>query len=61
MALDPICKMTVDESTAEFTSELEAKTYYFHDQRCKEQFDEDPEYYLVEMRHHDSHLCGGGQ
>ena len=60
MALDPICKMTVDESTAKFTSELEGKTFYFCAQRCKEMFDEDPDYYLVEQRQHSIHDCTGG-
>jgi YHS domain-containing protein len=29
MAIDPICKMTVDEKTAKFTSEYKGKKYYF--------------------------------
>lgn len=28
MAIDPICKMEVDESTAEFTSKYKGKKYY---------------------------------
>ena len=29
MAIDPICKMTVDEKTAKFTSDYKGKRYYF--------------------------------
>jgi YHS domain-containing protein len=29
MAIDPICKMEVDESTAKHTSEYKGKKYYF--------------------------------
>jgi YHS domain-containing protein len=60
MALDPICKMTVDESTAKFTSEFEGKTFYFCAPRCKEMFDEDPDYYLVEQQQQSTHDCTGG-
>ena len=28
MAIDPICKMDVDEATAKFTSEHKGKKYY---------------------------------
>jgi YHS domain-containing protein len=28
MAIDPVCKMTVDEKTAKFKSEYKGKTYY---------------------------------
>jgi YHS domain-containing protein len=59
MALDPICKMTVDESTAKFSSEFDGSKYYFCAQRCKDMFDEDPEYYLVEMKQQSTHACDG--
>ncbi len=29
MAVDPVCKMDVDEATAKFTAEYKGKTYYF--------------------------------
>ncbi len=45
MAIDPICKMEVDEKTAKFTSQYEGKTYYFCAPGCKKRFDEDPEKY----------------
>ncbi len=46
MAIDPICKMTVDEKTAKFTSVYKGKTYYFCAPGCKRTFDKDPEKYV---------------
>jgi YHS domain-containing protein len=43
MAIDPICKMTVDEKTAKLRSEYKGKTYYFWAPGCKKKFDSDPE------------------
>jgi YHS domain-containing protein len=48
MAIDPICKMEVDEKTAQFKSDFKGKTYYFCAPGCKKQFDENPEKYVVE-------------
>ena len=39
VAVDPVCKMDVDEATAKFTSEYRGKTYFF---------ERDPEAYLKE-------------
>ena len=46
MAVDPVCKMTVDEDTAEYTTEHEGKTYYFCAPGCKSVFEENPDKYL---------------
>ena len=46
MAIDPVCKMTVDEKTAKFKTEYNGKTYYFCAPGCKFVFEEDPEKYL---------------
>jgi YHS domain-containing protein len=46
MAIDPVCKMTVDEATAKFKSDYEGTTYYFCAPGCKTAFDADPEKYL---------------
>jgi len=46
MAIDPICKMTVDEKTAKLTSVYKGKTYYFCAPGCKKLFERDPEAYL---------------
>jgi YHS domain-containing protein len=48
MAIDPICKMEVDEKTAQFKSDYKGKTYYFCAPGCKKQFDKNPENYVVE-------------
>lgn len=42
-AIDPICKMKVEERGAKFTSLFEGKTYYFCNVACKNKFDSDPE------------------
>jgi len=47
MAIDPVCKMEVDEETATITSELNGQTYYFCAPGCKKAFDENPEKYLA--------------
>ena len=46
MAIDPVCGMEVDESSAQWTSDYEGKTYYFCAPGCKRSFDKDPEQYL---------------
>jgi len=46
MAIDPICKMEVDEKTATLKSEYKGKTYYFCAPGCKKTFEDDPEKYL---------------
>lgn len=48
MAIDPVCKMTVDESAPAATSEHNGATYCFCAQGCKLAFDEDPGRYLSE-------------
>jgi YHS domain-containing protein len=42
MAIDPICKMNVDEKTAKWTSDYQGKKYYFCAPGCKRTFDKDP-------------------
>ncbi|ABK14692.1 MAG: YHS domain-containing protein [Methanothrix sp.] len=46
MAIDPVCKMEVDEGTAKFVSEYRGRRYYFCSPGCKKAFDKDPEKYL---------------
>ncbi|MBN2352686.1 MAG: YHS domain-containing protein [Spirochaetales bacterium] len=46
MAIDPVCRMKVDEKTAKYKSEHEGKTYYFCSAGCKTDFDGDPGQYL---------------
>ena len=46
MAIDPVCKMTVDPKTAPAKSEYKGQTYYFCAPGCKAAFEKDPEKYL---------------
>ncbi len=46
MAIDPICKMTVDEKAAKLKSDYKGKTYYFCAPGCKKAFDADPAKYV---------------
>ena len=46
MAIDPVCKMTVDEKTAKLKSDYKGKTYYFCAPGCKKAFEGNPDKYL---------------
>jgi YHS domain-containing protein len=46
MAIDPVCKMQVDEKKAAAKSEYKGRTYYFCAVGCKKAFDKEPEKYL---------------
>ena len=46
MAQDPVCKMTVDESSAAATADYKGKTYYFCAAGCKERFEKEPEKFI---------------
>ena len=46
MAIDPVCKMTVDEKTAKLKSDYKGNTYYFCAPGCKKKFDQDPSKYV---------------
>ncbi len=50
MAIDPVCKMTVDEKAPATTSDYGGVTYYFCAPGCKVAFDENPEAYLSEPK-----------
>ena len=45
-ALDPVCKMTVDNRKTVFKSLHVAKTYFFCSMDCKSSFDRDPRKFL---------------
>jgi YHS domain-containing protein len=47
MAIDPVCKMLVEENKAAATSDYKGKKYYFCAVGCKKAFDKDPEKYLA--------------
>jgi YHS domain-containing protein len=46
MASDPVCKMNVDEKTAKWTYEHEGTIYYFCAEGCKEDFEDNPDWFL---------------
>jgi YHS domain-containing protein len=46
MAIDPVCKMEINEKEAAATYEHKGKTYYFCAVGCKEKFAKDPEKFL---------------
>lgn len=48
VAVDPVCKMDVDEANAKYTAEYRGRTYYFCAPGCKKLFERDPEAYLKE-------------
>jgi YHS domain-containing protein len=50
MAVDPVCKMNVDEKKAAATCEYKGKTYYFCAAGCKQAFAKDPEKYLKSLK-----------
>lgn len=53
MAIDPICKMEVDEKDAPCTSVYKGRTYYFCAAGCKRKFDADPEQYADKDKNED--------
>jgi YHS domain-containing protein len=58
MAIDPICKMEVDEKTAKHTSDYKGKKYYFCGSGCKTKFDLDPEKYVKPLSSGGCCCCG---
>jgi YHS domain-containing protein len=46
MAVDPVCKMTVEENKAAATSEYGGKKYYFCAVVCKTRFEREPQKYV---------------
>ena len=48
MAVDPVCKMTVDPPRAAAQSTYRGQPYYFCAVSCKQTFDKAPEKYVAE-------------
>jgi YHS domain-containing protein len=46
LAIDPICKMSVAESQAKYTSLHAGTKYYFCSAACKLEFDRNPTKYI---------------
>ncbi len=59
MAIDPVCKMQVDEKTAQFKSIYKGVSYFFCSKPCKKSFDEDPEKYLSGDQNKKPRSCCG--
>lgn len=55
MAIDPVCKMEVDEKSPAATVEYAGKTYYFCAPGCKATFEKDPQKYLGNHEEYSSH------
>lgn len=53
MGHDPVCKMTVDESSAAATTQYNGKTYYFCAAGCKDTFEKEPEKYVEGSTEHE--------
>ena len=47
MAVDPVCKMTVEPAKAAAQSSYKGQAYYFCAVGCKQKFDREPEKYLA--------------
>ncbi|MCX5999494.1 MAG: YHS domain-containing protein [Chloroflexi bacterium] len=50
MAVDPVCKMKVDEKKAPAKAEYKGKTYYFCAPGCKKAFLQNPDRYLTDQK-----------
>lgn len=70
LAIDPVCKMTVDPATAKHEAEVDGVQYYFCAPGCKKALVADPARYLtpssaaapagVTMLQMSGGCCGGG-
>lgn len=47
MQNDPVCGMAVDPKKTKFSSNFKGKTYYFCSNKCKKDFDEDPQGFVA--------------
>ncbi|HYF99103.1 MAG TPA: YHS domain-containing protein [Candidatus Saccharimonadales bacterium] len=45
MTTDPVCGMTVDEITTNYSSQHNGKNIYFYREACKNSLDSDPSKY----------------
>jgi YHS domain-containing protein len=56
-AIDPVCGMEVDESTAEWKTTYQGQTYYFCAASCLKSFEKEPAKYAAASQHesHEGH------
>jgi YHS domain-containing protein len=59
MAIDPVCRMEVDEADAAATTEYQGQEYYFCAEGCRVAFEADPEKYLSGQKTGGCSCCGG--
>ncbi len=50
MEIDPVCKMEVDPTAAEWKTEYKGIIYYFCAPGCQHSFENDPEKYLADAQ-----------
>lgn len=53
LAVDPVCKMTVDPDTAQYRADYDGQTYYFCAAGCQRAFEQEPEKYAASVEHQD--------
>ena len=47
MAIDPVCKMTVESERAAAQTEYQGTIYYFCSEGCHKEFEDHPENYIA--------------
>lgn len=47
MQRDPVCKVLVDEKKARYKIDYEGRKYYFCSEECRDEFNLDPEEYVL--------------
>src|SRR2546427_326303 len=60
MAVDPVCKMTVEPAKAAAQSSYKGQAYYFCAVGCKQKFDREPEKYLAGGKGRVAEAVGNG-
>ncbi len=46
MAIDPVCRMEVDENAAPATTEYDGEIYFFCSDKCRQEFMQDPGHFI---------------
>jgi len=49
MQKDPVCGMQVDEQKSQGKTDYQGKTFYFCSDICKQQFDQNPQRYVIQQ------------
>lgn len=59
MAIDPVCKMSVESDKAAARAEHDGQVYYFCSDICHKAFSADPNKYTSGLAPADHSCCGG--